>query len=162
MGQGIGLSAKGRAALARLTPEGVEKGVRAGMKRLAPFLLGQVKKTTPAKTGFLRRAWSVRLLDAAILLLNPANYARLVEKGTKPHLIFPKNKQALAWRKGGKGPISAYRVGPAGARSNFIFAAKVKHPGTKPQPMVKPALKNSSQVVREWMSQALTDQLKGK
>lgn len=50
------------------------------------------------------------------------NYATDVEMGTMPHLIFPNSKQALFW------PGAAHPV------------AYVNHPGTRPQPYLRPSL----------------------
>ena len=51
-------------------------------------------------------------------------YAVFVHQGTRPHEILPVRAQALRFRVGGlHGP--------------FIFAKRVWHPGTKPNPFVK-------------------------
>lgn len=49
-------------------------------------------------------------------------YALVVETGSKPHVIEPREKKALAW-PGGQHPVK-----------------KVDHPGTEAQPYLRPAL----------------------
>lgn len=50
-------------------------------------------------------------------LLNASSHAEFVFKGTKPHIITPKNAKVLYF------PTSA---------GEWVFAKKVNHPGTKP------------------------------
>ena len=74
------------------------------------------------KTGHLRRAISVDMgnLEATIHTSN-VKYAVMVEKGTKAHVIKPKNKKALYW-KGATHPVK-----------------QVNHPGSKAKPYLIPA-----------------------
>ena len=69
-------------------------------------------------------------------------YARMVEEGTKPHVIVPRRKRALRWRSG----------------KGFRFATSVQHPGTKPQPYMVPAL-DASRARIEKAFQKHADQL---
>ena len=50
-----------------------------------------------------------------------AEYGRNVIFGTPPHVIKPKSKKALKFKKGKKD----------------IFSKKVNHPGTRPNPFVQ-------------------------
>jgi hypothetical protein len=54
------------------------------------------------------------------------DYAVMVEDGTRPHIIRPRNKRALRFRPGGSG--------------RYVFAKFVRHPGTRPQPFMDRAL----------------------
>ena len=74
------------------------------------------------KTGHLRRAISVDMgnLEATIHTSN-VKYAVMVEKGTKAHVIKPKNKKALYW-KGATHPVK-----------------QVNHPGSRAKPYLIPA-----------------------
>ena len=49
----------------------------------------------------------------------------MVNDGTKPHIIRPKNAKALAFKIGGR----------------VVFAKVVHHPGTKAQPFLDRALR---------------------
>jgi HK97 gp10 family phage protein len=83
---------------------------------------------TPVKTGNLRASWQTRNkkigTGGEVIVYNNAKYWQAVEYGTKPHVITVKKKQVLANKKTGQ-----------------VFGKRVNHPGTKPKPMVRPALK---------------------
>ena len=49
-------------------------------------------------------------------------------RGTRPHIIVPRRKKALRWADGQK----------------FIFAKKVHHPGTKPDPFLTNAFERET------------------
>lgn len=74
------------------------------------------------KTGHLRRgiATNVGNMEATVHTSN-IKYASMVEKGTKAHIIKPKNKKALYW-KGASHPVK-----------------QVNHPGGKAKPYLIPA-----------------------
>src|ERR1019366_7757339 len=80
------------------------------------------------QAGALRAGWQIRTkrlgrMNAFIEVFNPVPYASIIEYGTKPHLIVAKNKKVLANFKEKK-----------------IFGKVVHHPGTKPHPMLRPAV----------------------
>lgn len=65
-------------------------------------------------------------------------YAEAVEKGTRPHVIRPRNKKALAW--GGKRRLSGtLRTGEKATN----FAMVVNHPGTRAYPFLLPGLQEA-------------------
>lgn len=83
------------------------------------------------KTGHLRRSVATQLgnMEATIHTSN-VKYAICVEKGTRPHVIKPKNKKALYW-KGAKYPVKF-----------------VRHPGGRAKPYLIPAFeKNKSKFI---------------
>lgn len=74
------------------------------------------KHTKPGGTGALfRSVFKARVPDGWEIGhdLQVAPHARFVHRGTKPHVIKPKNKTALRWGAGGR----------------YFFARGVKHPG---------------------------------
>jgi len=79
-------------------------------------------RKAPVDTGRLKNSvkWEVNYKDSSIDFYM-VDYASDVEFGTKPHVIVPKNKKALHWKSGGKD----------------VFAKKVNHPGTRPQPFIR-------------------------
>lgn len=110
-----------------------------------------VEATPVGVTGFLRASWHASLnqpetgdggvaqmnLTGASLQLgdifyarNGASYAWYVEFGTAAHEIVPVRRMALHWVDGG----------------HDIFAKKVNHPGTSPQPYVRGTLARSSAI----------------
>lgn len=74
------------------------------------------------KTGHLRRGITTNIgnMEATVHTSN-IKYAVMVEKGTKAHIIRPKNKKALYW-KGASHPVK-----------------QVNHPGSKAKPYLIPA-----------------------
>lgn len=59
--------------------------------------------------------------QAIMTISHGVRYGRYLEQGTPPHIIRPRNKQALAWT-GCRHPVRA-----------------VHHPGTQPHPIIQPA-----------------------
>lgn len=68
----------------------------------------------------------IKLDPAVTRTTNGASYGEYIHDGTRPHVIRPKDKKALRW-PGGNG---------------FIFAKRVNHPGTKPDPFLYEAAEN--------------------
>lgn len=69
---------------------------------------------------------------------NPGKYGHLVERGTVPHKIFPKNKKVLMWKGKTAGqkvsfdPARGVTVTPTGRMKRFTaFALHVNHPGSR-------------------------------
>ncbi len=72
-----------------------------------------------------------------------AGYAYYVEVGTRPSVRFARQRRFMHWfMEGGKtlqvpfGPrgTTAYGVSIASGSAESVFAKKVRHPGTRPQP----------------------------
>lgn len=59
------------------------------------------------------------------------DYGVYLHEGTKPHSIEPRRKKALRWTDGGA----------------FVFARRVKHPGTKEDPYIYEALDAEEPVI---------------
>jgi hypothetical protein len=84
-----------------------------------------------------------------------------VEYGTSPHIITPKNKKALRFEWTNVGGRMAGKSGRRSAGSkksgaNIVFFKRVKHPGTKPQPFMRPAF---DQVKTYWIAQFWREEL---
>ena len=58
------------------------------------------------------------------------SYGEFVHGGTRPHLIMPVKRLWLRWARN------------RGNGAEFVFAKKVKHPGTKPDPFIYQAAEN--------------------
>lgn len=78
-----------------------------------------------------------------------AAYARVVEFGSKPHIIRPKRKRALRWR-----------IAPGRGKGAFAFARWVQHPGTTGQPYMEPALESKRRAIVGRFQRALNRVLK--
>ena len=90
---------------------------------IGPAILGDARSLVPKRSG--RLAESLRAeVQRKVLRVGSldCNYAVDVEMGTAPHVILPNAKKALSW------PDADHPV------------ARVNHPGTKPQPYLRPAL----------------------
>lgn len=98
-------------------------------------------------TGTLRRDIHTEMeketpTEATALVGTNLEYAPHVEFGTKAHDILPKNKRALYW-PGARHPVK-----------------KVRHPGTSPQPFLRPAYdEKKDEAIRE-MGEAFMDLIK--
>lgn len=68
------------------------------------------------------------------------DYAKFVERGTDPHVIVPKNKEALRFER-----ERSY----FGIADEEIFTQYAQHPGTTRQPFLQPALVTSRDTFRE-------------
>lgn len=116
--------------------------------QLALMAVARAKQLVPRKTGNLGRTirlGNVSTTEAQILAggRDGVGYAAAVEYGTRPHDIVPRVASVLSWPASGADARLSGSVRTGGKR---IFAKKVHHPGTKPQPYLIPA---ASQVVSE-------------
>lgn len=102
--------------------------------------IAEAKALVPRKTGHLGRSILPGALTATHATVEARTpYAAAVEFGTRPHIIRPVKARMLAWpasrRLSGRSRTSGGKaVGP------FIRAMLVRHPGTKPQPYLIPAI----------------------
>ena len=90
-------------------------------------ILAEMESRVPVDTGKLRNSLQIRV-DTDKVTIGPnediAPYGGYVEFGTKPHTIRPKTPGGvLVFKMNGK----------------TVYTKKVRHPGTKAQPFVRPA-----------------------
>lgn len=106
----------------------IKEEVFTEVKKAANETRSEAVQRTPVKTGQLRASWQVRekrLGDKGeIQILNNTKYWAAIEYGTKPRIIRAVKKRVLANRKTGE-----------------VFGKQVNHPGTRPRPMIRPAVK---------------------
>ena len=114
-----------------MTPEEMAARLDGMVKVFPPLASKAVRKTAfdiqataktlaPFDTGNLRNSITVENLGPYASAIGPtAAYGRYVEEGTGPHIIKPRNARALHF--------------------NGIFTSRVSHPGTRPQPYMRPA-----------------------
>ena len=80
------------------------------------------------KTGHLMRSISTDVGNMEVTVhTSNVKYARLVEEGTRPHVIRAKGKRALYW-KGARQPVR-----------------KVNHPGSRAKPYLIPAFESEKE-----------------
>jgi len=89
---------------------------------IANDLRNELVSTVAVDTGILKGHIRVEPNGSGYNILMP-DYGLYVEYGTPPHIIKPKNKKALHWG-GTNGPV----------------VKLVHHPGTRPQPFIRPAI----------------------
>ena len=112
----------------------------------------------PFRTGNLLQSFRQRVTTTQATWYPTANYAAMVEYGTRPHLIMPRTRMALRWRSGGQ--QAQYVTSASGRRyyksgnPEFAFAKLVKHPGSKPHPYMQKILDNSRTEILALFDQA--------
>lgn len=116
--------------------------VKRAVERTRIDVQNEARRRAPVDTGRLRSSIVSRAegsgRSVGYVIGTNVNYAAAVEYGTAPHVIKPKYKRALYW------PGAAHPV------------AQVNHPGTRPQPFLRPAIEmtpifwraNASQIGR--------------
>lgn len=93
----------------------------------ANHILAEMEARVPVKTGRLRGSLGIKVETDRVIIgpnENIAPYGGYVEFGTKAHVIKPKTK----------GGVLVFTM-----NGRKVFAKSVHHPGTQPQPYVRPA-----------------------
>lgn len=90
----------------------------------ANHILAEMESRVPVKTGKLRTSLSIRIETNKVIIGPHTSYDAAVEFGSKPHVIVPKKP----------GGVLVFTVG-----GTKVFTRKVRHPGTRAQPYVRPA-----------------------
>ena len=113
---------------------------RSMLRALQIATVSEAQALVPRKTGHLQRSIRPgRLTDDYAVVEARTPYAAPVEFGTKPHIIRPKNKRALAWPASSAGRrLSGRRRTNSG---RLVFASIVHHPGSKAKPYLIPGAK---------------------
>lgn len=124
--------------------------------QLGLLAVSYAKDLVPRRTGNLGRTIRLGLVteDSAQIIAGGqggVGYAQAVEYGTRPHEIVPRTRKALAW--GGARRLSGSLRSGAKATN---FAKRVKHPGTRAKPYLRPAAEKAVadsgalQIVKAW------------
>ena len=124
----------------------IKKALGEALEQSAMLVLAKAKEKAPfGKTGLLGNAifMNVDKENLKASVYTNVSYAPCVEYMTKPHIIRPKNKKALAWGK---------NIGrlPNGDNMKEVVLRKgqeVHHPGTQAQPYMRPALDTSTEEI---------------
>jgi len=113
--------------------------VKQAVDRTRVDVQNEARRRAPVDTGRLRSSIVSRAEGSGrslgYVVGSNVNYAAAVEFGTAPHVIKPKYKQALYW------PGAAHPV------------TQVNHPGTRPQPFLRPAIEMTEIFFRANLSQ---------
>lgn len=120
------------------------------VERSARRVEGLAKQKVPVKFGELRRSIDVeRVGPLSMTVVVNKEYGSAVEFGTRPHDITPKRKKALAFKPGG-----GFRFWDESGR---IVVRKVRHPGTKGKPFLRPAMEEEAPVLANTIRMAIED-----
>lgn len=145
----------------RINPA-VKQAVNAASREVAMV----AKTLAPRKTGHLRASISVKQLpmkrSGEIRAIvgprnkkykdgsNPGRYGHLVEAGTKPHIIRPRNKKVLTWKgrvagvKADFDPSIGITITKTGRMKRFqAYTQLVHHPGVRPRNFLRTAAHNA-------------------
>jgi HK97 gp10 family phage protein len=141
------------AELLETLPVKMQKNInRAGLRSMASVLLDEVKRNVPVASGDLRN--SVRITSRArgaqvSVSVKAGNakafYARMVEYGTKPHLVQVSDKdRGINSRTGKQISITTINRQQGERRSlqigGNLVGPSVMHPGAKGRPFMRPAV----------------------
>ena len=91
------------------------------LEEAAGFAEREMKERAPRRTGALVKSIRKTIRERAAVIGPTVPYAIYVEYGTRPHEIRPVHARALRFEVAGE----------------VVFATRVWHPGTKPQPFVR-------------------------
>jgi len=127
--------------------------------RLGLGTVREAKLLVPRRTGNLGRSIHIQSeSDTQVVVVASAEYAGFVERGTRPHIIRPVRARALAFAASPAGRRLSGRVRRGAA---VVFAMLVHHPGTKPEPFLRPGAQKAASgsnlaavVIEEWNAAA--------
>ena len=143
----IRLGPNNRKIIRSLGADRARAAIQKGFDKYKATLLRELVEQTYQRTktrGPMARGWRVNVAKDRIIVRNivrgrggkgrkPVAYAAFIEFGTRAHTVKPRHKKVLAWRTGGRGPISAAnaktrrRGGGAGALAGKNFAHSQGH-----------------------------------
>ena len=117
------------------------------------WLLKLQMNTPKGSGGILAASWMLENPKGFLFQIStPHKYALYVEKGTKPHVILPKRKQALyfEWTKVGgqrlsrKGRLVAQAKAKKRIKPSFVMFKKVQHPGFKARRFIEKTMNDKA------------------
>ena len=122
--------------LGALSDSGATLALRTATLAGAQIVVNAAQEAAPVRTGTLRRSIhsEVKVADrihCEVEVGTDLDYGRMMEEGTRPHIIEPRTAGALWW------PDALHPV------------RLVHHPGTAPRPFLVPALLKNEQKVSD-------------
>ena len=124
--------------LSEKSRDNVQKAIKKSAFNIEAKAKNNLKANRSVVTRHLTRNVATQMgdLEATIHTSN-VKYAIIVEKGSKPHIIRPKNKKALYW-EGAKRPVKM-----------------VNHPGSRAKPFLIPAFESEKDKFIENLKEAI-------
>ena len=108
------------------------------LEALAEYCAEVMRQEAPEVTGELKNSIIVEKIGELTYVVGPTvEYSIYVEYGTGPHIIEPRHARALRFE----------------TEEGIVFAKRVRHPGTPPNPFVHRAaeetIHNAAQIIDE-------------
>lgn len=129
---------------ARLTAIGDRRGLA---QQLGLMTVREAKLHVARKTGTTGRTIRLTRVTEDSATVEVGGAGPYLERGTKAHIIRPKNGRALRWPARGTARTLGGRARTGEVRrlgsAAFAFATIVHHPGTKAQPFLIPAARKA-------------------
>jgi len=127
----------------------INKYKKAMLHFIANRTLDDLKRRVAEDTSKTRKKLNYKIKGNEIIFYGP-EHCKWLEFGTPPHVIRPKNAKALTIpskggrivKKGGKAHTQFSYGGKTITTNKITFAKEVYHPGTRPQPFLRPAFWN--------------------
>lgn len=114
------------------------------MRAMQIETVDQAKRLVPYKTGELHKSIGPDSYgEDRARVVAAKSYAAAVEYGTKAHDIVPRRARSLAWPANTADRRLSGRPRTSGGKPTgpFIFARKVRHPGSRAKPYLVPGAK---------------------
>jgi len=108
--------------LENLSPDKITDAKRKGLDYASQEMVRTLMRNSPVDHGLLKSWFIDSITDDEAIIHTPAEYAVMVNDGTKPHIIKPVSAKALYW-PGADHPVK-----------------KVHHPGIKGQHFVEKSI----------------------
>lgn len=106
--------------------------IKKDLRRRANNVQRRARQLVGVKTGALRQSIQVKelqtLVTPSISIGSQLPYALAHHEGTRPHTIDPNSERLLRFKVAGK----------------VVYARRVQHPGTRPNPYLARALREAS------------------
>lgn len=147
---------KGFGAQMKALPGAVKKGMRQAAEAVREdFLLTVQGWEHPAE-------FTIEEQGDAITVSTDDRIWKMVNEGTRPHVIVPKNGKALVFGAGGRPKTTPGRLrSGGGAKGNAVIIRPwVNHPGTKPRNFTALIMKRWRRGVQPFVRAAIEEALK--
>lgn len=125
----------------RLDAIGSPEMQRAFMGRLAARALAGMRTRIARKTSKTSQTLHIGTITASTAQILGSPNALRIERGTRPHIIVPKNAKALRFAASASGRRLSGRPRKG---ATVVFARRVHHPGTKAQPYITASLRDAA------------------
>ena len=132
----------------------IEDELQEALKRALPGIAVRIQNelilNCPVDKGRTRASIKVKSTEEGIMI-TMAETGKFIEFGTNPHIIEAKNGGVLRFEVGRVERLSGKTKG-----KNIVFAKKVKHPGTRPNPFIRTMIQTKlKQIVIEEINRQL-------